>query len=1358
MNKLVLTLLTGILVILCFSLTSFSQSNLPSGKFTVEAGDLVLFHIFDIVNFTGEIKTTVLDNPTLSNNVSTIIFSTFFNPLEPRDVLIKQGEYRGYTYLISTYYSFAWELRDAKTNNYIVLKSQYIELKERTYYTFTIAWNCLSGNAKLFVNDVKYVETTFSNIYIRDTSNPIVISLRNRFSFFILFNTTLTDDEILNFVKNKTITKIENLVSILDPTYSNDTHIIDVIGNNVVSINVGLKVFTTQFFVYILKNYVQTTTGNVTTKAVIAIPPNICITIRNSTWEGTFCNQNPAVYPYLPIELAPGTYTWFYGKEKLVDIVSLPKTILGAGTQEATLTTSVNNPLYSYPLKSVTRQVVNETTLNFTANLLSGEYGETYSTPVTDLTKIEKVSLLVTVTAKYVKPSGYVPILIKNNVNIDLKDYSVQILLDATNFQAWTSVSPDGSDIYFTDLQGNPLYYWIEYINTTAKKAIIWVKIPYLPANGYVLILMHYGGTNPYSNYQDPHKVFIFFDDFETWSGWYKYGYGNVYQDTTYVYQGSYSLKKGDYCDPNGGYKLIGKTITVSSTLGIAVEAWDYRPESLGTDCPVDRFGIEDSNFNGYTTVISRYGGDLGIDVRTGGRPTPHTIPVPLGSVPYFVRLIIFAGKQIIQLYSDPEMKTLVAQYSISDSSYTSFDRVVVHGGRPYWLDNLRVRWYVEPEPSVYVNVSYITFDMLFTTDANPTDTSPFTGFEFVFSSVKDLSQFNLVKQGGKKSWSIPYPSNDTFIVNITWVKPATQGDVYILVTNATGYAWVNVTATPVANWYIMSGVMYLLIGFGTSTSFTLYVKDIKLVIESTYTGLQSYNLKFVGTSVYWVQTGGVLTIFSFVAFTYNPEVYYLNEWNYNISRWISELTLSQATVDSLKYRNILVYITQKTPEYYEFTFQTLYGVLPISVFIENVIPYVAEYKTDLIKVTTPAEYNVHGLLIIGRYRGLPKVKVSAVEKPVKPTEKLQIKLIMITEDATVFDKVIKPNIEIELPYTDKLTFFVLIIAIKNGYLTSFEMSCNYVELFEIPNMGINSSLIIYVPAITLFVDITRDMFYLPSDVHAVVTTFRSVTSYDVLITYTFKNINGFILPMPGVVILEINKTIILDLANLVEVEFDSIGFSPNTTSITVYVTLEKDLARIWKQPFYLCLIASTGLFKPIIGSAYGFGSISASGETYIYTFTLDIPQEVLNQYGKIVVASPLSGLFQTFRPVKIIQQIYLTITKGIEEITKKFVVPLITPEALKIKLPQLPKELLPTTPVLFQLDYTTQGILSIAVLLAIYIFFTRRQTNPLIGIVLASGFLLGLAIILNLPVVLVIAIITLAIVLGYLIIGKRPW
>jgi len=239
------------------------------------------------------------------------------------------------------------------------------------------------------------------------------------------------------------------------------------------------------------------------------------------------------------------------------------------------------------------------------------------------------------------------------------------------------------------------LNYWIEP-DSAGNPTKVWIKVPNIPAGGSITIYARKeAGFTP-----DPHTVFIFFDDFETWSGWTNYSSGVVSQDCTLSYSGSCALKKASYGDPNGGYKAIGTTINFPVVLEGRVD----RTYLSGSNA--DRIGLIDNSGNGYGWLVDHGADTTGIDKRSSYTATvlgKSSMTTDITNAWYSFRFIWNNGTIISQTYSDPNWGTLVGEYSTTDTTYSSFTRVYVFGGYTYYVDDLRIRKYAPNEPTVTV-------------------------------------------------------------------------------------------------------------------------------------------------------------------------------------------------------------------------------------------------------------------------------------------------------------------------------------------------------------------------------------------------------------------------------------------------------------------------------------------------------------------------------------------------------------------------------------------------------------------------------------------------------------------------------
>jgi len=97
----------------------------------------------------------------------------------------------------------------------------------------------------------------------------------------------------------------------------------------------------------------------------------------------------------------------------------------------------------------------------------------------------------------------YMPIIVTNPNPYNYQDIQVRIELNATNFD-FTHANSDGSDlrVVLNDASCTQLNYWVQEWDAANQRAIIWVKLPEITANGEVGILLLYG--NPSAIQQDP--------------------------------------------------------------------------------------------------------------------------------------------------------------------------------------------------------------------------------------------------------------------------------------------------------------------------------------------------------------------------------------------------------------------------------------------------------------------------------------------------------------------------------------------------------------------------------------------------------------------------------------------------------------------------------------------------------------------------------------------------------------------------------------------------------------------------------------------------------------------------------------
>lgn len=182
----------------------------------------------------------------------------------------------------------------------------------------------------------------------------------------------------------------------------------------------------------------------------------------------------------------------------------------------------------------------------------------------------------------------------------------------------------------------------------------------------------------------------VFYDNFETFTGWTTQGSGTVVQSSNTSVSGTYSAYKTTNGDPSGAYKLLNDYVYRNWIL----EVWTNRDFLSGSDS--DRISIIDSVGNGYG--ISFYATGNSVERRDAYTGTGITGATGSSSM---TRDLDTWYK--IRLTSNPDYSFTITTYSaagsllqtlttVADTAYYGpFDRIAILGGYAYYVDDIKI-------------------------------------------------------------------------------------------------------------------------------------------------------------------------------------------------------------------------------------------------------------------------------------------------------------------------------------------------------------------------------------------------------------------------------------------------------------------------------------------------------------------------------------------------------------------------------------------------------------------------------------------------------------------------------------------
>jgi len=199
----------------------------------------------------------------------------------------------------------------------------------------------------------------------------------------------------------------------------------------------------------------------------------------------------------------------------------------------------------------------------------------------------------------------------------------------------------------------------------------------------------------------------IFADgDFST--GWNNYSSGAVARSSTQDWDGSsFSLKKINNNDPQGGYRDIGSTQDYDNFI---FEVWIYRP-TVGTQSgQSDRLALSNSSASGYGIKIDS--GTIAIERRNSGSASGMVSTSWTRPTDEWFRIVFESAsgdKFKITAYNSSGTP-LATVTSGSDTNYSNFSRIYVHGGHEYYVDAMKL-WTSSGATLAYEPISTDEYD-----------------------------------------------------------------------------------------------------------------------------------------------------------------------------------------------------------------------------------------------------------------------------------------------------------------------------------------------------------------------------------------------------------------------------------------------------------------------------------------------------------------------------------------------------------------------------------------------------------------------------------------------------------------------
>jgi len=285
-----------------------------------------------------------------------------------------------------------------------------------------------------------------------------------------------------------------------------------------------------------------------------------------------------------------------------------------------------------------------------------------------------------------------------------LTDYQVKIEIGARD-PIFAHARSAGEDIRFCyHPEEDILSYWIEKYDPDAEEAIIWVKVPEIPANSEIEIFMYYGNPEVPSA-SDGEATFLFFEDFEDDAvGEFPAGW-SVREDASEIrvtdadaYSGTKCLRildKGTQSDISYAVHDFPSQTLIAMDIAARIQANAYSVFGIAETIP-DYQELPQASLELGKNDQNLYYGSDGTKVLIEADDLQWHEYTIIADTENYIKILKDGVVKVENkpLYASVTSWKMVVLKPLEGTFSTSYD---------YYYDLIRVRKYASPEPSVTV-------------------------------------------------------------------------------------------------------------------------------------------------------------------------------------------------------------------------------------------------------------------------------------------------------------------------------------------------------------------------------------------------------------------------------------------------------------------------------------------------------------------------------------------------------------------------------------------------------------------------------------------------------------------------------